>query len=274
MAARSLVDTWNVTWRELKHFTRSRAAMISTLIQPVIWLTFMGNAFNFSNIKLPGITLPPGFNLNVLFFQGAASYLNFFIPGVLAMTMLFGGIFGGVSIVWDRRLGYLNKMLAAPISRTAVGTGKIISAALRSGFQGIIIGLIAVFLLGVGVNTGPIGFILAVLIGMLLCLAFAGISMAIGASVKNMEAMFPVLNLLTLPLLFMSSAMFPTTMMPSWMSTLTRFNPVTYAVDPMRALFINDWPTFFSVAPDLIVVAIFSLAMIVLATVQFKRSIS
>jgi ABC-2 type transport system permease protein len=243
------------------------------MIQPIIWLTFMGNAFNFSNVKLGGISLPPGINFNQLFF-GASSYLDYFIPGVIAMTALFGGIFGGVSIVWDRRLGYLNKMLAAPISRTSIGTGKIFSAGIRSGFQAAMIGLIAVALLGVTVATGAVGFVVAILIAMLLCLAFAGISMAIGASVRNMEAMFPVLNLLTLPLLFMSSAMFPTNMMPDWMLSLTRVNPVTYAVDPMRALFINDWAKFFSLAPDLIVVAVFSLSMIALATYFFRRSVA
>nr|MDO8099407.1 ABC transporter permease [Candidatus Njordarchaeota archaeon] len=273
MVPRVLADTWNVTWRELKHFARSRAAMFSTLIQPVIWLTFMGNAFNFSNVNLGGIYLPPNINLNQLFF-GASSYLDFFIAGVIVMTALFGGIFGGFSIVWDRRLGYLNKMLAAPISRTSIGTGKIVSASIRAGFQATIIGLIAVALLGVKVTTGPIGFAVAILIAMLLCLAFAGLSMAIGASVKSMEAMMPILNLLTMPLLFMSSAMFPTSMMPDWMLTLTKFNPVTYAVNPIRALFVSDWPTFIGLLPDLIVVGVFSIALITLATVLFRRSVA
>jgi len=273
MVTKVLADTWYVAWRELKHFTRSRAAMFSVLIQPVIWLTFMGNAFNFSSVSFGGFSLPPGFNLNQLIFQ-TSSYLNFFIAGVIVMTTLFGGIFGGFSIVWDRRLGYLNKMLAAPISRTSIGTGKIIAASLRAGFQAAIIGLIAVFMLGVTVATGPIGFVVAILIAMLLCLAFAGLSMAIGASVKNMEAMMPILNLLTLPLLFMSSAMFPTSMMPSWMVTLTKFNPVTYAVDPIRALFISDWSTFFGLLPDLAVVGVFAIALITLATILFRRSVA
>lgn len=177
MVARGLADTWNVTWRELKHFSRSRAAMFSTLIQPFIWLAFMGNAFNFSNIGTQAMsqfmqsfanTIPPSLlaqllpylgsiqipNFTALAFNGAPTFLNYFTPGVIAMTTLFGGIFGGFSIVWDRRLGFLNKMLAAPISRTSIGTGKIFSARIRTGLQTAIIGMIAVFLLGVTVATG------------------------------------------------------------------------------------------------------------------------
>jgi ABC-2 type transport system permease protein len=293
MVAKGLADTWNVTWRELKHFSRSRAAMFSTLIQPFIWLAFMGNAFNFSNVGtqfmqqivqiLPQsllLQLQPymaslaSINLTSIAFNGAPSFLNYFTPGVIAMTTLFGGIFGGFSIVWDRRLGFLNKMLAAPISRTSIGTGKILSASIRTGLQTAIIGMIAVFLLGVTVATGVLGFIVAILIAMLLCLAFAGLSMAIGASVKNVEAMMPVMNLLTMPLLFMSTAMFSTTMMPDWMVTATRFYPVTYAVDPIRALFNNDWTTFFGLLPDLLVVGVFALALMTLATILFRRSVA
>jgi ABC-2 type transport system permease protein len=281
MVLSMLQDTWNICWRELKHFARSRAAMFSTLIQPVVWLAFMGNAFNFSNSTLFG-SVPQGllqmlqpylssFSITQIFF-GASSYLEFFAPAVIVMTMLFGGIFGGVSIVWDRRLGYLNKMLAAPISRTSIGTGKMISVSLRSGLQAIIIGAIAVAM-GVTIATGLAGFIVAVLIAMLLCLAFAGISMSIGATVKNMDTMFPVLNLFTMPLLFMSPAMFSQQMMPDWLSTISQYNPVTYAIQPIRELFISGWD-WATILPDVAIVGAFALVMMGLATILFRRSVS
>jgi ABC-2 type transport system permease protein len=277
MVLNMFIDTWSICWRELKHFARSRAAMFSTLIQPVVWLAFMGNSFNFSNNLLPPSLLAlikqyaPNFSITQQFF-GASSYLEFFAPAVVVMTMLFGGIFGGVSIVWDRRFGYLNKMLAAPISRTSIAAGKIISVSLRSGLQAIIIGLIAVAM-GVTVATGAFGFVLAVLIAMLLCLAFAGISMSIGALVKNIDTMFPVLNLFTLPLLFMSPAMFSLSMMPAWLSAIAQYNPVTYAVQPIRALFITGWD-WGTIVPGVAIVAVFSLLMIGLATALFRRSVS
>jgi ABC-2 type transport system permease protein len=277
MVLKAFQDTWNVCWRELKHFARSRAAMFSTLIQPVVWLAFMGNSFNFSNSLLPSSLLAvikqyaPNFSITQQFF-GASSYLEFFAPAVVVMTMLFGGIFGGVSIVWDRRFGYLNKMLAAPISRTSIGTGKMISVALRSGLQAIIIGALAVAM-GVTVATGIMGFTLAVLIAMLLCLAFAGISMSIGALVKNIDTMFPVLNLFTLPLLFMSPAMFSLTLMPAWLSTIAQYNPVTYAVEPIRSLFVTGWD-WGTLVPDVAIVAVFALLMTGLATALFRRSVS
>ncbi|WXG44804.1 MAG: ABC transporter permease [Promethearchaeati archaeon SRVP18_Atabeyarchaeia-1] len=272
MVSRALQDTWYVCWRELKHFVRSRALVLTTLITPFIWLAFMGNMFNFGSLNL-GFPLPPGFNLTQLIF-GAASYLAFFTPGIITMTTLMGGIMGGNTIVWDRRLGFLNKMLAAPISRTSIATGKIIASSIRTGMQAGIIGLIAVFALGVPVATGPIGFVLAILIGMLLGLGFASLSMAIAATLKNMETMFAVMQLLMFPLLFMSPAMFPLSMMPSWLNTAASFNPVTYGVLPIRALFINDWGTFFGLLPDLAVIGVFSLVMITIATALFRRSVS
>jgi ABC-2 type transport system permease protein len=279
MVVKGLQDTWNICWRELKHFVRSRALVLTTLITPFIWLAFMGNTFNFSNITLPSQfqqlinQFHIDFNLTQMIF-GASSYLAFFTPGILTMTTLMGGIMGGNTIVWDRRLGYLNKMLAAPISRTSIATGKIIASSLRTGMQASIIGAIAVLLMGVQVATGLIGFVLAILIAMLLCLGFASLSMAIAARLKNMDAMFAILQLLTFPLLFMSPAMFPLSMMPSWLSTAARFNPVTYGVEPIRALFVNDWATFFSLLPDLGVIAVFSGVMIAIATFLFRRSVA
>jgi ABC-2 type transport system permease protein len=295
-SGRSLRDTWHVCWRELKHFIRSRALVLTTLITPFIWLLFMGNTFNFSNAgslfgNQPGLlsqlqSLKLSFaqitgllqifgsiNFTQLIF-GASNYITFFTPGIIALTTIMGGIMGGNTIVWDRRLGFLNKMLAAPISRTSIATGKIIASSLRTGLQAGIIGLVAVAVLGVQVATGPAGFVMAIAIAMFLCLGFASLSMAIAATLKNMDAMFAIMSLLSFPLLFMSPAMFPLSMMPGWLQTLAKFNPVTYGVQPIRALFVNDWPTFFGLLPDLGVIAVFSIAMITIATVLFRRSVA
>ncbi len=294
-AGRPLRDTWNVCWRELKHFIRSRALVLTTLITPFIWLLFMGNTFNFSGagsllgsqaaqslLGIPGMT--PGvlqglqqFFQNINFTQiifGASSYLTFFTPGIIALTTIMGGIMGGNTIVWDRRLGFLNKMLSSPISRTSIATGKIMASSIRTGMQAGIIALIAVIAMGVQVATGPVGFVIAILIAMFLCLGFASLSMAIAATLKNMDAMFAIMSLLSFPLLFMSPAMFPLSMMPAWLQDLAKFNPVTYGVQPIRALFVNDWATFMGLLPDLGVIAVFSVAMIAIATVLFRRSVS
>jgi len=250
----ALSDTWHVCWRELKHFVRSKALVLTTLSMPFVWLLFMGNTFNFTNVGSqlanslgPKLMQVPGMTTGILFgiaqvFQsinltqmifGASSYLTFFTPGIIALTTIMGGIMGGNTIVWDRRLGFLNKMLAAPISRTSVATGKIIASSLRTGMQAGIIALVAVLAMGVQVATGPVGFVIAILIAMFLCLGFASLSMAIAATLKNMDAMFAIMSLLSFPLLFMSPAMFPLTMMPAWLQDLAQFNPVTYGVQPI-----------------------------------------
>jgi ABC-2 type transport system permease protein len=291
----ALQDTWYVCWRELKHFIRSKALVFATLSMPFIWLVFMGNTFNFSGtgslmanqlgqelLQVPGMTpailnniqqIFQNINLTQIIF-GASSYLTFFTPGIIALTTIMGGIMGGNTIVWDRRLGFLNKMLAAPISRTSIATGKIIASSIRTGMQATIISLVAVLLMGVQVATGPVGFTLAILIAMLLCLGFASMSMAIAASLKNMDAMFAIMTLLSFPLLFMSPAMFPLSMMPMWLQDLAKFNPVTYGIQPIRALFVNDWGTFIGLLPDLGVIAIFSISMIFIATLLFRRSVA
>ena len=173
-------------------------------------------------------------------------------------------------IVRNRQLGCPDKMLARSISRALIGTGEMIFTRLRSVLQAAIIGAIA---MDVTVITGIMGFVPVILIAMLRCLAFAGISMSIGALVKNIDTMFPVLNLFTLPLLFMSPAIFPLSLMPAWLSTIAQYNPVTYAVEPIRSLFVTGWE-WGTILSGIAIVGAFALIMIGLATALFRRSIS
>ena len=105
-----LMDIWSVCWRELKRFSRQRARIAATIIQPMIWLIFMSNTF-------AGVGKLPGFP--------TSSYLEYMAPGIVVMSTLFGGVFGGLSVVWDRRFGFLNKMLASPIGRSSIPVGKL-----------------------------------------------------------------------------------------------------------------------------------------------------
>nr|MDO8100830.1 ABC transporter permease [Candidatus Njordarchaeota archaeon] len=259
MVANTLHDTWNVCWREMKYFFRSRAAMFSTLVQPIVWLAFMGNVF-----QLPSEIMGE--------FFGAPTYLQFFTPTVVVMVAVFGGILGGYSIVVDAQKGYLRKMLAAPIARSAIASGKVLAAGLKVGVQAMIICGIAV-LMGVTVATGLLGFVAVILIAMLLCFAFGGLSLAVAASAKNLEAHQAILNMLALPLIFLSPAISSFASMPWWLTAVSVFNPVTYAILSIRTLMINGWE-WNLILPDLAIVGAFSLAMLALATVLFRRSIA
>ncbi len=159
------------------------------------------------------------------------------------MVTLFGGIFGGLSIVWDRRFGFLHKMLAAPIARGSIVVGKSLAAAVQGAAQGLLIFAVALAM-GVEFKAGLLGVLFLVALAMLITMVFAGISLALGAVITSHEALMAVVNFLTMPLMFSSSAMMPLEFMPRWLGVVARFNPLTYAVTPLRALFLVglDWP--------------------------------
>lgn len=224
-----LSDTWFVAWRELVKFFRARVRLVVTLVQPVIWLAFMGN-------MMRGMTDNPVMARTL----GTDNYLAFMTPGIILMTMLFGGTFGGISIVWDRRIGYLEKLLAAPISRGAIPFGKMLAVMLQGGIQVVAIIIIAT-LLGVRFATGLPGILLIVVIAMLFSVILSGLSLSLSASIKTMETLMAIVNFLTLPLMFTSNALFPTAVMPTWLAAIAKVNPVTYAVGPIRELAIHGW---------------------------------
>jgi ABC-2 type transport system permease protein len=230
--------------------------MFSTLIQPIAWLAFMGNIF-----QLPADIMGR--------FFGASTYIQFFTPTVIVMVAVLGGILGGYSIIIDVQKGYFRKMLVAPIARSAIASGKTLSFSLKVGLQGVIICGVA-FVMGVTVATGLVGIIAIILIAMLLCLAFGGLSLAVAVSAKNIEAHQAILNMLALPLVFLSPSISSFESMPSWFAAIARFNPVTYAIESIRTIMINGWDLAV-ILPDLLVVGTFSVVMLLIATMLFRR---
>jgi ABC-2 type transport system permease protein len=228
-----------------------------TIIQPVIWLTLMGNMFQ----RMASI---PGFP--------ARSYLDYMAPGVITMVTLFSGIFGGITIVWDRRFGYLQKLLAAPISRTAIVTGKMLAIAVQTAAQALIIfGLARA--MGVGFAAGALGVPVLILLAVLLSQVFAGLSLTLGALLTSHEALMAVVNFLTMPLMFTSNAMMPLDMMPPWLARVALLNPLSYGINPMRALFLRGWE-WAGLSRGVAVLAVTAVAMAALASAMFRRSIA
>lgn len=256
-----LSDIYWVCWRELKRFVGQKVRIIMTVIQPLIWLLFVGNAMS-------GLTNNP-FAARML---GVDNYLTFMAPGVMIMTALFGGIFGGMSVVWDRRLGLLNKMLAAPISRAAIPLGKMLAAGLQSILQATIIAVIAM-LLGVRFACGLPGFLLILGIIFLFSFGLSGVSLSLAAMVKSHEALMAMVNFLTMPMMFASNAMFPAKAMPTWLQTIARWNPLSYAVEPVRTL-TTEGLRWAGISGGFAAMFVFVIVMSVVAARQFERSIS
>ena len=226
-----------LTARELKKWYRNPVFLLTGLIQPFFWLALFGSAIDLT--KLLGAV--PGVGVAQIF-DGAPNYITFILGGVLVITSLFTAMFSGVNIIWDRRLGPMGRFLTSPIRRSSIVFSKIIAAMVRIFIQvGILIG--AAFLV-------PNGLVLAngfsfeaalVLITavVLVALIFTSIFSVIAVRLKDMNTIFGIVNLVNLPLLFMSYAMFPAGMMANWLGDAAKYNPVSWAAESIRTVIIN-----------------------------------
>jgi ABC-2 type transport system permease protein len=206
-----------VVWRrELIRFRTDRLRAITSLVQPFLFLFVLGTGLS----TLANRGMPVGL-----------SFKTFIYPGVLAMSVLFTAIFSAGSIVWDREFGFLREMLVAPVSRGSIVIGKCLGGATIATFQGIIFLALAWY---AQVPYNP--ELMAILIGELLLLSFTltafGVMMA--ARIKQFQAFMALTQMLVLPLFFLSGALYPLTGLPSWLTALTRIDPITYVVSPMR----------------------------------------
>lgn len=254
-----LGDSYWVFWREMKRLLVQRARIAIAGVQPLVWLVLMGNAMG-------GLTANPA----AVRFLGTHNYLEFMTPGIMIMSTLFGGVFGGISVIWDRRTGFLNKMLAAPIHRAAIPLGKITAVTLQSMIQVTFIAAIGQAF-GVHFATGLPGFLVMLLITALFSYGIAGVSFALATVVRSHEALMAVTNLLTLPLTFASNAIFPREAMPAWLRTLATYNPLTYAVTPLRSLVLEGW-VWEKIWPGLLAMGLFACASVLVCARQFMRS--
>jgi ABC-2 type transport system permease protein len=214
---RSDLRAVSIVWRrELIRFRRDRLRTITSLIQPLLFLLVLGTGLS----SLAKGSMPPG-----------VSFKAFIYPGVLAMSVMFTAIFSAASIVWDREFGFLREMLVAPVSRSAIVIGKCLGGATIATFQGIVMLALA------GLADVPYNPVLMItLVGELLLLAFTltafGVMMA--ARITQFQAFMALTQMLVMPLFFLSGALYPLTGLPGWLSVLTRIDPLTYVVGPMR----------------------------------------
>jgi ABC-2 type transport system permease protein len=271
---------WALTNRELKKWYKAPTVFILTLIQPIIWLGLLGNALNISSlVSSSSITLPADLmsqftpsQLGVLseFFSnigdtvmqstfGTTSYVSFMAVGMIAFTALFTTMFSGMSVVWDRRLGFLNKALSTPVSRAVIILSKVLSATLRSMFQASIILVISVPLgFQFGAAFTPVNILGVFAFLFLICMGLSSLFIAINIRSTRIETPMAVMNLLNLPLTFASSAFFPIEQMPSWLQAVATINPLSYTMNGMRQLLINSSINFSDLAVQYAYVGIFA----------------
>jgi ABC-2 type transport system permease protein len=269
---RTDVRAASIVWRrELIRFQRDRLRTITSLIQPLLFLLVLGTGLS----ALARNGMPAGIN-----------FKTFIYPGVLAMSVLFTAIFSAASIVWDREFGFLREMLVAPVSRASIVIGKCLGGATIATLQGIVMLALAGL---AGVPYNPV--LMLTLTGEMLLLAFTltafGVMMA--ARITQFQAFMALTQMLVMPLFFLSGALYPLRGLPVWLSVLTRIDPLTYVVGPMRhAVFSHlslnplavralspsitwaGWPV--PVMVSLGLVAVMGLAMMGVAIAAFSKT--
>ena len=229
---------WALTNRDLKKWYQNPIVFVIGIIQPILWLALLGKAMNISSIIPTGI---PGINSAAIMQQtfGTSDYFSFMAMGMVAFTTVFTTAFVGISVVFDRRLGFMNKVLSTPVSRSVIILSKVISASIRSVFQAGIVTAIA-FLLGLQLGVNFTAFSIFGVFAMVFLLGFGLSSMftAITLRTTRMETPQAIFNLVTLPLMFASSAYFPIDNMPNWLQVIANANPISYTIDAVRRLMI------------------------------------
>lgn len=230
---------WALTNRDLVKWYKNPIQLIISLIQPVVWLGLFGKALNFGSFISSSV--PPAQQAAVFqHFFGVSSYFSFLSVGMLSFIILFTAAFGGMSVVWDRRFGFLNKALSTPVGRGAIVTAKVLQSVIRSLIQAAIVLIIAVIL---GMDTSHLS-VLTILGGFsvlfLMSFGLSSLFVMLALRSSDWQTQMAIINLLNLPLLFASNAILPVSIMPSWLQSVVKLNPVSYANDATRQLLIGS----------------------------------
>jgi ABC-2 type transport system permease protein len=259
---------WALTNRDLLKWYKNPIQLFISLIQPVVWLGLFGKALNFGSFisSQPGMTSQQVTQISLRTF-GTTSYYSFLAVGMLAFIVLFTSAFAGMSVVWDRRFGFMNKALSTPVGRGAIVTSKVLQSVIRSLIQAAIVLGIAVAL---GMDTTYVSVVSVVGAFVILFLMSFGLSslfVMLALRSSDWQTQMATINLLNLPLLFASNAMLPTTIMPSWLQTVVRFNPVSYANDATRQLLLGSTNSLAPLWVDFGVLTVFASVLSVLGIV-------
>ena len=240
---------WALTWRDLVRFLRDRSQVLGAIARPVLWLVLMGQGLGASVRAVGGL-----------------DYQHFVFAGAIAMAVLFGGMFQGVTIIWDREFGFLKEVLVAPISRVTIVLGKTLSGTAVTVVQGCLTLLFAA-VVRVHLDAASLAALLGVIV--LLSLGMTAMGVVVATRMRTFEGFGVISNFVIMPLYFLSGGIFPVERLPTWMAILVRANPVTYGVDLMRHALVQ--PAVFAVHTDVAVLVGFAAAMVALALAWFRR---
>lgn len=271
-------ETFALVIRDLKRWYRTPAQIVLVFTTPLMWLLLFGQAFNLGRLAQSS---GGGIDLRYVF-GGASDYFSFMAVGQTAFIVLFASFFSGVSLVWDRKFGFLSKLQVSPIPRAAIPLSRVASTVVKSLLQATVVIVLAfafTFIPGLNGLKFSVDFTVLDVLGiagflLLLGISLAALFVALGLIVTNEETLFGLINLLNFPLMFTSSALIPVALMPSWLETIARYNPITFVVDGMRQLvFHTSIGSEYSVAIDFLGIGIFCALMVSIGAVLARRAL-
>jgi len=242
-----------ILWlRELKRYTRSRVQLLASLGQPLLYLLVLG------------------FGLGPVFQRaGQGNYLQFVAPGVIGMTVLFSSIFSGLGLLWDRQFGFLKETLVAPVPRLQIMIGRTLGGATVAVLQGLLVTVVCVI-----AGFRPVHLInvpLALGFMLLIATVFAGLGVAVGSSLQDMQGFQLIMNFMVMPIFFLSGALFPLDGLPKVLKAATMVDPLSYGIDGMRSVLLGTPPGHYGAATDCEVLLAVALLFIVIGAWRFSK---
>jgi len=241
--------------RQMKTFLRVKARLASSILMPFLFLAFLGLPLSFiSPGGIPG--MPEGMN-----------FLDFLAPGIVGMTLLFAATMSGASVIWDKEFGFLKEVLVAPVNRFSIILGRSLGGMTTAIIQALIIVAIAV---AIGVKISSVsGFFLSIVFMILICATFTGFGLIIATKLSDTQAFMSIMNLVIMPIFFLSGAFFPLQAMPAWVRYIMYINPLTYGVDGLRGALVGG--AAFPLWLDFVVLGVLSIILAGLGAYLFSK---
>jgi ABC-2 type transport system permease protein len=236
--------------RELRRYVRSRAQIVASLGQPMLYLVVLG------------------FGLGPVFQKaGQGSYVQFVAPGIIAMAVLFSSIFSGMGLLWDRQFGFLKETLVAPVPRLQVMLGRTLGGATVAVIQGLLVAVVA-FIAGFRA-IDPWALPLALFFMALIASLFAALGTAIGSTIQNIQGFQLIMNFLVMPIFFLSGALYPLNNLPRVLGVVTAIDPLAYGVDGLRSTLIGG--SHFGLPADAAVLVVVALVLLSIGSYLFSK---
>jgi ABC-2 type transport system permease protein len=248
------LPAFTLWWREIVRFYRQTTRVIGVLASPLVFWIVLGSGFGNSMRSNTG--------------SGQQQYLNYFYPGTLILIVLFTSIFTMMSVIDDRKEGFLLSVLAAPVPRSAIVLGKVLGGTTLSAIQGLIFLIFAPF---AGVHLEPLQVLLVAVVVFLVSFALTALGFAIAWPMDSSQAFHGIVNLFLIPLWLLSGALFQLSGASAWIRVIMRLNPLTYGVDALRGLLYPGSDTAFPLASSIATLLLFSLVMFGLAFLMVNR---